>query len=156
MTSACIPRDQSQGHTGVSHGPSVCVWGCAHTAGGSALSGQGLPQRTSKAAKADSAGRSWCTQDSRGPGREVTSNRGMQPAGRGDCRGWGGDLCRKKWQELALHVSQAERVTSQLTKDSAEQVRLFHSISFPPTRLSCAGSCREGLEEGARKAGGRG
>lgn len=66
----------------------------------------------------------------------------------------GGDLCRKKWQELALHVSQAERVTSQLTKDSAEQVRLFHSISFPPTLLSCAGSCREGSEEGARKAGG--
>lgn len=43
---------------------------------GSVFSGWGLPMRAARAAKADLAGRSWCTQDSRGLGREVTSSRG--------------------------------------------------------------------------------
>ena len=73
-----------------------------------------------------------------GPGKRSDQRQIDVPSWSRGLAGVGGDLCSKKWQELALHVSQAERATSQLTKDSSEQVRLLHSISFPPTLLSCA------------------
>lgn len=81
-------------------GPVDAVGATQHE--GSVFSGQGLPMRAARVAKADLAERSWCSQDSQGLGREVTSSRGRHQVGQGLL---GSDLCQTKGQELALQVS---------------------------------------------------